>query len=507
MRILRSMLRQLIWHPFRHAVVDDFKTWKNIELYIASLHMARAIERMTDRDKIGIMLPTSGLFPAAMIATWMLGRTIVPLNYLVKREDLEYMIADAKLDVVITVGKMLEFIGGDLPKGVTALRMDEMKFKGIPPLRRAKRSPDDFLAALLYTSGTSSRPKGVMLSAGNLVSNVEQCCEFAEFDRDDVMLGVLPQFHSFGLTVLTLCPLAAGCKVVYTARFMPKKIIGLMREHQPSVFVAIPSMYSALLSVKDAGPVDFKSIKFLVSGAEPLSPSVFDGYRERFNVTLKEGYGLTETSPVTNWLRPREEKRKSVGRPLPRVTEKIVGPNGERLGPNEDGEICIKGPNVMQGYYNLPDATKAVFDEEGYFRTGDMGRFDEDGFLYITGRIKEMLIIGGENVFPREIEEVIEQHESVHAAAVIGAPDDLRGEVAVAFVEMKEGAAFDERSIRSFCRERLPQYKVPRDIRVLEQLPRNPTGKVLRRELQQMLKDDDKNEAGGKKKDDAGKKD
>lgn len=492
MRILRSILRQMIWHPFRHAVVDDFKAWKNVELYIASLHVARAIERMTDRDKIGIMLPTSGLFPAAIIATWMLGRTIVPLNYLVKRDDLEYMIADAKLDVVITVGKMLEFIGGapgkELPDGVKALKLDEMKFKGIPPLRRAKRSPDDFLAALLYTSGTSSRPKGVMLTAGNLVSNVEQCCEFAEFDGSDVMLGVLPQFHSFGLTVLTLCPLSAGCKAVYTARFMPKKIIGLMREHRPSVFVAIPSMYSALLSVKDAGPEDFKSIKFLVSGAEPLSPTVFDGYRERFNVTLKEGYGLTETSPVANWLRPREEKRKSVGKPLPRVEEKIVGPNGERLGPNEDGEICIKGPNVMKGYYNLPDATKEVFDEEGYFRTGDMGRFDEDGFLYITGRIKEMLIIGGENVFPREIEEVIEQHESVHAAAVIGAPDDLRGEVAVAFVEMKEGAAFDERSIRSFCREQLPQYKVPRDIRVLEQLPRNPTGKVLRRELQKMLK-------------------
>lgn len=494
MKLLLGMIRKMVLRPWRVAVVDDFKSWRNFELYIAALHIARAVQGMTNREKVGIMLPTSGLFPAAAMGVWMLGRTIVPLNYLVKREDLEYMIADAELDVVITVGKMLEFIGGapgnELPSGVTALRLDDMKFKGVPPFRRAKRMGDDFLAALLYTSGTSSRPKGVMLSAGNLSSNVSQCCEFAEFDGSDVMLGVLPQFHSFGLTVLTLCPLRAGCKAVYTARFLPKKIIGLMREHRPSVFVAIPSMYAALLSVKDAGPEDFKSIKFLVSGAEPLSPAVFDGYRERFGVMLKEGYGLTETSPVTNWLRPYEEKRKSVGKPLPRVEEKIVGPDGKRLGPNEEGEICIKGPNVMQGYYKLPDATKAVFDEEGFFRTGDMGRFDEDGFLYITGRIKEMLIIGGENVFPREIEEVIEQHESVQAAGVIGAPDDLRGEVAVAFVEMKEGEEFDERALRSFCRERLPQYKVPRDIRVLEALPRNPTGKVMRRELHQLLKDE-----------------
>jgi long-chain acyl-CoA synthetase len=242
-------------------------------------------------------------------------------------------------------------------------------------------------------------------------------------------------------------------------------------------------MYGAMLALKSAEPDDFRSLRYIVSGAEPLPQAVFDGFRERFGVTINEGYGLTETSPVTNWCRPHEHRRKSVGKPLPGVREKIVGPDGRALGPNEEGEVLIAGPNVMKGYYKLPQETAAVLDNEGWFRTGDMGRFDEDGFLYITGRIKEMLIIGGENVFPREIEEVLNAHPGVRASAVIGVADDLRGEVPFAFVELEEGASFDERALRSFCRERLPQYKVPRDIRVLEQIPRTPTGKILRRDL------------------------
>lgn len=482
MRLARTIMCNLLKRPFRAAVVDDFKTWKNFQLLIAAFHIARAIRRTTERPHVAIILPTSGLFTAAMTAVWMLGRTIVPLNYLVKREDLEYMIDDAEIDTIITVNRMIEFIGG-LPEGVKTIKLDEMKFKGFPPVRWPAKRNHDHLAALLYTSGTSGKPKGVMLSTENLMSNVEQCREWAKFDHRDVLLGVLPQFHSFGLTVLTVLPAAVGCQAVYTARFMPKKIYELMRTHRPTALIAIPSMYAALLNVKDAKADDLRSLRFIVSGAEPLSEAVFDGYRERFGVTLNEGYGLTETSPVTNWCRPEEHRRKSVGKALPRVEEKIVGPDGTRLGPNEDGEICIKGPNIMRGYYKLPEATAAVFDDEGFFRTGDMGRMDEEGFLFITGRIKEMLIIGGENVFPREIEEVIDKHPTVQASAVIGVPDNLRGEVAVAFIELKEGEEFDETALRSHCRASLPQYKVPRDIRVLEKLPRNPTGKIMRREL------------------------
>lgn len=484
MRPLKPIVRRLLLNPTRVLAVDDQRSWRGIDLYVGALHVARAIAKASDRPHVGVMLPTSGLFPMALIAGWMLGRTVVPLNYLLKPEELAYVINDAELNLVVTVGPMLKMFG-DLPPHVKQIRLNEMKFKGFPPLRLSKRRPDDFTAVLLYTSGTSGKPKGVMLTAANLAANVRQCVEWVGFSTNDTLLGVLPQFHSFGLTVLTLLPLSVGARVVYTARFAVKKLLDLMETYRPTAFIAIPSMYGALLGAKSAEPDHFKSFKYIVSGGEPLPEAVFSGFRERFNVTINEGYGLTETAPVTNWCRPHEYRPKSVGRPLPGIEEIIVDSSADqrRLGSNEEGEIRIKGPNIMKGYFKLPEQTDAVFDRNGYFKTGDMGRLDADGFLYITGRIKEMLIIGGENVFPREIEEVLDQHPSVGASAVIGVMDESRGEVAVAFVELKEGATFDEKALRSHCRDRLAQFKVPREIKHIEKLPRNPTGKIMRREL------------------------
>jgi long-chain acyl-CoA synthetase len=486
MRPLKPILRRLWTAPLATVVIDDQRRWKGYELLFGALHLARAIAATTDRPRVGIMLPTSGLFPVALIATWMLGRTCVPLNYLLKPAELHYVMDDAELDMVVTVSPMLEHFG-ELPGHIRPLRLEDVSFKGVPPLRRTARCPDDALAVLLYTSGTSGKPKGVMLTARNLASNVEQCVTWAAFTRRDTVLGVLPQFHSFGLTVLTLLPLMVGCPVVYTARFAPKRVLDLLKEHRPTALIAIPTMLNALLHARSAEPSHFSSLRFLVSGGEPLPAAVFEGFASKLGVTINEGYGLTETSPVTNWCRPQDQRRGSVGRPLPGVEEKIVDPQGRRLGANQDGEICIRGPNVMKGYFKLPEQTAAVFDAEGYFRTGDMGRFDDDGFLYITGRIKEMLIIGGENVFPREIEEVLNRHPSVKDSAVIGVMDESRGEVPVAFIELRDGAAFDERGVRSFCREHLAQFKVPRDIQAVDRLPRNPTGKIMRRELRTLM--------------------
>ncbi|MHC4220761.1 MAG: class I adenylate-forming enzyme family protein [Planctomycetota bacterium] len=482
MQLAKSIIRRLLLSPRRVCVVDDQRAWKGYQLYIAALHVARAIRQATDAEHVGIMLPTSGLFPMTMLGTWMLGRTCVPLNYLFGAEELEYVIRDAGVDTVVTVGPMLKHVAA-LPADITQIRLDEMSFGGFPPLRRTPSRRDDHLAALLYTSGTSGRPKGVMLSAGNLSANVRQCVEWVGFTEVDGLVGVLPQFHSFGLTVLTLLPLTVGCKVIYTARFAPRKILDLLHEHRPTAMIAIPSMYNVLLNAKSATPDHFSSLKYIVSGGEPLPQSVADGFQERLGRTINEGYGLTETGPVTNWCRPQDHRPGSVGMALPRVQEKVVGEQGQRLGPGEEGEVCIRGPNIMSGYYKLPDQTAAVFDDEHYFRTGDMGRIDADGHLYITGRIKEMLIIGGENVFPREIEEVLNAHPSVHDSAVIGMMDPSRGEVPLAFVEPAEDAEFNETDLRSHCREHLAGYKVPREIRLIDKLPRNPTGKIMRRRL------------------------
>ncbi len=485
MKICSMILSRLLRHPFREVVIDDQRSWKAWEIYAGALKLASWIERETDRPNVGFILPTSGLAPIAILATWILGRTAVPVNYLLGREERDYVLRDAGIDTVISVGPMLERFD-PLPDDVKVLRLEELKGQGgpIPRPRRAARRDEDHVAVLLYTSGTSGRPKGVMLTSGNLSSNIEQADHLVGFrGSHHRLLGVIPQFHSFGLTVLTLLPLACGVPVVFTARFMPRRILELLEEHRPTVLVLIPSMYAALLSQKSARREQFQSLELVVSGGEPLPRSVADGYEERFGVRINEGYGLTETSPATNICMPDDWKRGSVGPPLKDLEVRIVGENEQVLGPHEEGEIRFRGPNIMKGYYHLPEETAAVFDADGFFRTGDMGKVDEDGHVYITGRIKEMLIVGGENVFPREIEEVLNAHPAVHASAVVGMHDDLRGELPLAFVALEEDAACSETDLRSWCRERLAAYKVPREIRRLSELPRNPTGKILRRQL------------------------
>ena len=485
-----TLLRTIQWSLARRALspvaVDDFRTWTGATTLVASWHLAREVGRRSQARNVGILLPTSGMFAPALLGTWMAGRTAVPLNYLLSRGDLEYIAKDAGLDAVITVGPMLDLVGGPLP-GLEVIRLDQMRFTGVPPFRLGPSPAREDTQVILYTSGTSGKPKGVMLSERNLSANVSQVVRWARFDHRDSMLGVMPQFHSFGLTVMTLLPLAVGCKAVYTARFVPGKLVELAKQHRPTVFVAIPSMYNALLHARHAGPEHFESLRYVVSGGEPLPDKVAGGFLERFGKRINEGYGLTETSPCTNWCLPDEYRPHSVGRALPEVEERIVDPQGNVLTAGQDGEVRIKGPNVMKGYYNLPELTASVFDEHGYFRTGDMGRIDADGFLFITGRIKEMLIISGENVFPREIEEVVNHHPIVKDSAVVGLQDPSRGEVPICFVELKDGAAWDEASVRAFAREKLPPYKVPREFRVLEALPRNPTGKIMRRALVELL--------------------
>ncbi len=478
-------------HPAAIAVVDDRRSYRSIELLVAAFNLATQLERVSRTQTVAVMTPTGAAFPIAALAGWILGKTVVPLNYLLKQEELQYVLDDCGADTLITVGPMLEHLGYT-PKVQNLMTLDTLDLSGVPDPRWPARTQSDDLAILLYTSGTSGRPKGVMLTHANLAANLSQIRRHVDIGSADVMLGVLPQFHSFGMTVLTLMPLAFGIKVIYTARFVPGKLVRLMREHRPTIFIAIPSMYGALLSAKDAGPDDFAPLRFTVSGGEPLPDAVVERFRERFGKQVNEGFGLTETGPVTHWCRPFEHRAHSVGMPIPDVEQRIYDINSPAEAPiylptGQEGEIQLRGPNIMKGYYKLPAETSAAFTADGWFRTGDIGKVDADGFLYITGRLKEMLIVGGENVFPREIEEALNKHPSVSASGVIGEKDPMRGELPVAFVELREGETFDEKALQQHCRGLLAGYKVPSRIIRVEALPRNPTGKIMRRQLKELL--------------------
>ncbi len=487
MSIHWPILKQLLASRRRVVIVDDKREYTGAMLLGAALHVAAAIKGRCESRTVGVLTPTSAGFPICALAGWILGKTVVPLNYLLKREELQYVIDDCGCDTILTVQPMLDFMGYE-PAVKNLVKLESIEFKGMPDPTWPASAEDSDLGVLLYTSGTSGKPKGVMLSHGNITSNIRQVLGWVPLSHNDSVLGVLPQFHSFGMTVLTLLPLTHGMRAVYTARFVPGKIVKLLREHKPTIFVAIPSMYNALLHAKDARAEDFAGVRYLVSGGEPLPQAVFDGYRDRFGVTINEGYGLTETSPITNWCRPEEWRPHSVGAALPGLEQRIADPaTGRALPPGRDGEVQMRGPNVMQGYYKLPEQTRAVFTEDGFFKTGDMGRLDDDGHLYITGRIKEMLIVGGENVFPREIEEVLNKHPSVKESGVVGQMDPMRGEQPVAFVELREGATLDETALKTWCRGSLAGYKVPAEIRAVEALPRNPTGKIMRRELKKLV--------------------
>ncbi len=479
------ILRTLVRSPGRTLFVDDRRSWRAIDLLVVASHVASEIERRCTSDTVGVLVPTSGAFPAVTLACWMLGKIPVPLNYLLAEGELQYIVDHCGTDTIVASGALMD--GLDLhPRAGSTITLEDVDFRSVPDLRWPALIPDEQLATILYTSGTSGRPKGVMLTHGNIASNIRQVVTWAGFTRDDVVLGVVPPFHSFGFTVLSMLPASVGCRGICLARFSPARLLTTIRDHRPTAIVAIPSMYGALLRLKDAVPDDFSSLRFIVSGGEPLPDAVASGFRERFGVTINEGYGLTETSPVTHWCRPEDHRAHSVGMPIPGVRQRIVDPaTGKDLGPDEDGEVRLDGPNIMAGYYKDPEQTAAVFDERGYFKTGDMGRTDPDGHLYITGRIKEMLIVGGENVFPREIEEVLDRFPPIAKSGVVGLPDPVRGETPIAFLELCEGEPYDEAELIRHCREELPGFKIPRRFVVLDELPRSPTGKVLRRALSQ----------------------
>ena len=434
-------------------------------------------------ERVAIWVKNCPEFPAAIFGTWYAGGVVVMINNFLKPDEVAYILKDSGAKIVISDQSLSEQQAklNELLPGLQYHFVEKFSRDDIPELEPVRRF-DHELAALLYTSGTTGRPKGAMLSHGNFLANVKSCAECLEMTHQDRIIVMLPQFHSFMFTVGSLLPLLGGASILLVKSLHPMKhVLEEIIRHRGTVLPAVPQIHRALASL----PAGLElNLRLCVSGGAPLPLEVLHQFKQRFpHITLLEGYGPTESSPVAS-VNPIHGPQKpgSVGVAIPEVKLSIRDDSGKELPIGSTGEICIKGPNVMQGYWNQPEETANTI-RDGWLYTGDVGHQDADGFFYITDRKKDMLLVNGINVYPREIEECIYRFPGIKEAAVIGKPDPRKGEQAVAFVTLNEGMTLDEKTLLAFIREKLADYKVPRKVIVLPTLPRNATGKILKTEL------------------------
>lgn len=474
----------------RPAVADPFISLDYGNLARFADVMRRQVEKTTTNPHVGILMPAGCAFAGTFFGVLWAGRTAVPLNFLLQPSEVAAVVKDSGLDTIYTVKYFAEMAAA-LP--CKAIFMEDLPVKREMVMERLRRMPpaptahQDDTAVLLYTSGTSGVPKGVCQTYRNLRSDIDGAIEKAQLKTDHHFLGMLPLFHSFGLTAMLMVPVSLGSSVYYLPRFNPTQVIDTIHEQRSSVTMMIASMYSALLRVKKGGVEELKSIQYAISGGEGLPDSVHAAVKDRFGVDVLQGYGMTEASPVVSLNVPWANRVGSVGQAIPGAEVAAFDDNGRQLGAGEIGELRVRGPMVMKGYYRKEPETKAAITSDGWYLTGDMGRIDTEGYISITGRKKEMIIVGGENVYPREIESVLEQHTAVAEVAVIGQHDQSRGEVVIAFVTLKEEATATDLELREFCRDKIAGYKVPRKVIISQDLPRGPTGKILKRKLADFL--------------------
>jgi long-chain acyl-CoA synthetase len=435
-------------------------------------------------DRVALWLKNCPEFVPSVFGVLQAGAVVVPINNFLKPAEVAFILNDSGAKGVISDASLAEAqtqVARLLP-GLKILSAEEI---GNGPFQIADFNPvergEADLAALLYTSGTTGHPKGAMLTHGNFLHNVASCVEVLGVRADDRVVVALPQFHSFMFTVGSLLPCLTGCGIVLIKTLHPfKSLLEEIARHHGTILPSVPAFYRAVLAVPEFGKLP---LRLCISGGAPLPAEVFNQFTRMFSFPLREGYGPTESSPVAT-VNPiyGENRPGSVGKPIPHVELSIRDDSGGELPVGATGEICIRGGNVMQGYWNQPEETKKVF-RDGWLLTGDVGHRDADGYYYITDRKKDMLIVNGINVYPREIEEVIYQFPGVKEVAVIGVPDARRGEQPVAFVAAVEGQTLDEKALHEFIRGKLADYKIPKKIVILSALPKNATGKILKTEL------------------------
>jgi long-chain acyl-CoA synthetase len=490
---LASILTESAERDPEHLAIklDDFELNYQIlneaSARVAGLLKSKGIE---PGDRVGIMLPNVPHFPVAFYGALRAGAVVVPMNVLLKPREVGFYLKDPEAKLVFAWHDFAEAAEtGASEAGAEVIpvkpgEFEQMLFEQDADHDIADRSGDD-TAVILYTSGTTGTPKGAELTHDNLNGNVETILStLIEMKPDDVVLGALPFFHVFGLTCGLNSTIKAGGTLTLIPRFDPDHALEIIQRDKVTIFEGVPTMYVAMLHSPKADSADASSLRLCVSGGSAMPGEVLRAFEEKFGCKILEGYGLSETSPVASFNHPdRERKVGSIGTPIAGVEMKVVDEDDNELPRGEVGEIVIKGPNVMKGYWRKPDETEKAI-KDGWFHTGDMAKVDEEGYFFIVDRKKEMILRGGYNVYPREIEEVLYEHPAVAEAAVVAVPDDKMGEEVGAAIVLKQGEDVSADDLRAFVKEQVASYKYPRKIWFVEELPKGPTGKILKREVE-----------------------
>jgi long-chain acyl-CoA synthetase len=471
------------------SLVFDGSEWTNVAQQRAASRFAHALRRqgVGVGDRVLVLLPNCPEVLQAYAGILKAGAVIVPVVFLLGPDEVRHILADSGARLVVTAPEFVDKLDGWpgpvilVGAGERGPAWSDVLAAEADTFVTVEREDHD-LAVILYTSGTTGRPKGVALSHDNLVSNARSAASLYELDRSAWSLAVLPLSHSYGLTVMNAGNLL-GTRAVLLRWFHPEAVLETIQRHRVQSMSAVPTMLLYLLHYPDADRFDTSSMRVWGSGAAPLPVEIVEPFEKRFGGRIQEGYGLTEASPVVSAHRlSGVRKLGSVGQPIPGVEVAIVDDADRPRPVGEVGEICVRGRNVMLGYYGLVEETTRTL-RNGWLHTGDMGRLDADSFLYIVERKKDLIIRGGFNVYPRDVEEVLYGHPAVAEAAVVGMPDPMLGEDVLAFVVPKPGASVDAGALIEFCQARLAKYKCPKQVRFLDTLPKSPIGKVLRKEL------------------------
>jgi len=438
-------------------------------------------------DRVAVSLPNIPQMPVVYYGILWAGGVVVPINPLYKSREFAYVLSDSGAKVFFAWDAVAEEAGkGASDAGAQIISVDPggftAEFGRHEPAPFTPREDDD-TAVILYTSGTTGTPKGAELTHANMQRNAGICVDMLGFGPDDVVFGALPLFHSFGQTVCMNAGIAAGVTLTLLPRFEAGAALELLQRDGVTVVGAVPTMYVALSQHPDRTRVDTSALRMCVSGGASLPVEVLHGFEQTFGAMILEGYGLSETSPVAAFNHAdRERKPGSIGQPVAGVEFRLVDDQWVDVPEGEIGEIAIKGHNVMKGYHGKPEDTEKAIND-GWFRTGDLAKRDDEGYYFIVDRAKDMIIRGGFNVYPREVEEVLYEHPAVLTAAVVGIPHPSLGEEIAAAITLKPGASATEDELREFAKARVAPYKYPRVIWLAEELPMGPTGKILKREI------------------------